>query len=97
MIHTQAADVPLAHQVENQRMHSGEDFGIFDADGRQIVDVEEAPVVDLIHRDAPEAEAIGFALEQPLQAVEAAGLAAASVDFSQRVIDGRRRFGAGLQ
>ena len=88
MIHAQAADVAPAHQVENQRMHRGEHFGIFHANGRQIVDVEEAPVIDLVHGDAPEAETVGFALEQPFQAVEAAGLAAAAVDFIQRRIDG---------
>ena len=97
MIHAQPANVALTHQIENQRMHRGEDFGIFHANGGEIVDVEEAAVVDLVHRDAPEAEAIGFAFQQPLQAVEAAGLTAPAVDFDQRGVDGFRGLRAGLQ
>ena len=81
VIHAQSANMALPHQIENQLMHRRKYFGIFHANSRQIVDVEEAPVVDLIHRNAPEAEAIGFALQQPLETIETARLPAPAVDF----------------
>ncbi len=69
-------------------MDRRENLGIFHANGRQIVDVEEAPVIDFINRNAPEAEPVGFAFEQPFQAVEATRIPSPAVDVSERLLDG---------
>ena len=55
------------HQLQHRRL--------LDADRRQVVDVEEAPVVDLLGGDAPEAQAVGLVAQQRLERVEAARIA----------------------
>ena len=65
----------LAQELECLLVHRLEHVGFLDADGRQIVDVEEAAVIDLLGRDAPVAEAVGLIGEERLEAVEAARVA----------------------
>ena len=52
---------------------------VFDAQSRQLVDVEEAPVVDLVRRHAPIGEPIGLRGEERVQASEV-GLARVCVE-----------------
>src|SRR5258708_28221883 len=49
------------------------------AQADEVVDVEEAPIVDLVGRDAPERQAIGLAFEQLMQRAEALGRAGPTV------------------
>ena len=44
MIHPQAVDDALAHELEDLRVGDGEDLRVLDPHGREVVDVEEAPV-----------------------------------------------------
>ena len=50
-----------------------EDLRVLDAQAGERVDVEEAPVVDLVRRRAPVREAVGLRLEQLVEPVEARG------------------------
>ena len=52
-----------------------EDLRIFGAQRGELVDVEEAAVVDVVRRDAPVGEAERLAFEQRVQRVEAGGIA----------------------
>ena len=54
-------------RVENLRQ--------FHPDGGEIVDVEEAPVVDFLRRDPPEGEAIGLIVQQRIERIETARIA----------------------
>src|SRR5262249_55586541 len=54
MVDAQAGNVAFFYQAEDQCVNRGEDFGLLDANGGQFVDVEEAAVVDLVRRHAPE-------------------------------------------
>src|SRR5690606_15984873 len=72
-----------------QTMNRREDIGIFDADRCQRVDVEEAPVVDLVGRRAPGREPIRLRLEQVVQLVEARRVTGRAVDPRHRGPDVR--------
>ena len=54
MVDAQSRRLPLLQETKNQLMRCLKDFGALHADGSQVVDVEEAPVVDLVGGHAPE-------------------------------------------
>src|SRR5215471_2962896 len=60
MVDAQAGDVAFFYQAKHQFVNRGEDFRLLDANRRQFVDVEEAAVVDLVRRHAPETQQISL-------------------------------------
>ena len=58
---------PSAIRRADQAMGGIEGARVLDANAGEIVDVEEAPVVDLAAGDAPERDAIVLALQQAVQ------------------------------
>ena len=69
---------------------AAEDLGQLHADGRQLVDVEEAAVVDFLGGDPPEGQPVGLPLDQAVQQVETARVAGRAVERPHRGVDGRR-------
>ena len=63
-----------------ERVHALEDRRVLRADRRQLVDVEEAPVVDLFAGDAPVRQPVGLDGEQVVERVEAVRLAFDAVE-----------------
>ena len=47
MVEAQAGHEALAQEAKDQRVHRREDVGLLDADGGQVVDVEEPAIVNL--------------------------------------------------
>ena len=80
MIDAQPRHRALPHQAEEQPVGGLEDLGLLHADGRQLVDVEEAPVVDLLARHAPVGGAIGLVGQQRVQQVHALRVARLAVE-----------------
>ena len=78
---------PLRDQFEEQAVRIFKDFRQFHADGCEIVDVEEAAVVDFLRRDAPESEPIGLIVQERVERVETACVPGGAVDFLQRCVD----------
>ena len=72
---------PAADQFEEQTVRLVEDFRQFHPDRGEIVDVEEAPVIDFLRRDAPESEPIGLIVQQLVERVETARVARRAVDL----------------
>jgi hypothetical protein len=66
-----------------------EHAAVFDANRREIVDVKEPPVVDLVSSNAPVREAVPLGVEQPFELVERPRLALLAVKCFQRSRDGR--------
>ena len=64
----------LGHQPGQKAVGGVEDLGILHADGGQLVDVEEAPVVDLLAGHAPVGQPIELLVEQGIEEVEGAGV-----------------------
>ena len=64
-----------ADQLEQQFMRRVEHLRQFHPDRGEIVHVEEAPVVDLLGRDAPEGETIRLIVQELIERIEAPRLA----------------------
>ena len=71
VIDPQTIDAPLANEAEYGFVHAIEDLVLLDAQPGKIVDVEEAPVVDVARRDPPMRQPIGLGFEQAVQRPEA--------------------------
>src|SRR5258708_36735493 len=84
MIDPHSRYVAFAHEIEHQRVHRRKYFGILYPDCSQIVDIEEATVVDLVSGNTPETQAIRLIGEHALQCIKAARVAFASVHVVQR-------------
>src|SRR5512139_3599528 len=74
MVDAQARHGSLAHEAEHETVRRLEDRRILHADRRQLVDVEEAPVVDLVTGGLPERGPVCLARDQFVQLVEASGI-----------------------
>ena len=62
---------PSAISARDQLVHVAERPRVLDPQPGQIVDVEEAPVVDARHREPPVGEAVVLPLQQPMQRADA--------------------------
>src|SRR5262245_19286523 len=58
MITAQTGHLTATQQPQNNPVHGLEDLEFFNTDRRQMVDIEKSPIVDLIRRHPPVAEAI---------------------------------------
>ena len=85
MIDAQAVDHAALDQLEDEPVRAVEHAALIHAQRREIVDVEEAPVVDLIDRDAPVRQPIRLRIEQRVERVEAARIARRAVERARRV------------
>ena len=92
MVDPQAIDPTALDELEHLAMHALKHFGHLDANRGQLVDVEEAAVVDFVGRDPPIAKTVRLLVEKRLESIEAGWLAAAAVEFMQ----GRRQGVANL-
>ena len=75
MIDPEPGHDAVAHQPEDEAVGLLEDRGHLHANGGQLVDVEEPPVVDLLAGHAPVRHAIGLLAEQPVEQVEGGRIA----------------------
>ena len=90
MVHPHPADQALLEPVPQQRVRQLEHLVPLRADAGQVVDVEEAPVVDAIGH-AVGGQAPGLTLQQIVQRIEAARIAHMAVVGSQPCLqDGPR-------
>ena len=87
VIDPQAVHVAADQQVEHKLVASVEDLGILHADGRQVVDVEEAAIVDLVGGRLPVREPIDLGVEQLVEAVEAVRVAGRAVELPDVRLD----------
>jgi len=71
MVDAQTIDQAIADQLENLRVGFLEYHRTFDAQAAQLVDVEEAPPVDVVTRGAPAGQPVILPLEQAVQTAEA--------------------------
>ena len=79
-------DPALADQVEQEPVRRLEHGGILHPDRRQVVDVEEPPVVDLVPGDPPVRDAIRLRGQHGVEPVEALRLAGSAVHEPDHVL-----------
>ena len=87
MVHPEAGDLAFADETEDQLVTRREDLGALHADGGQIVDVEEAPVVDLVASYPPVGQPVGLLGEESVEVVEAGRLSRHSIEQADVVLD----------
>ena len=87
MIDSQAVDLVRGGELEQVSVRGLEHGVVFHPQGGEIVDVEKAPIVDLVGSHPPVRNAIRLRLEQGVQRVEAARLAWRAVELLQRPVD----------
>ena len=87
MVDAQPLDLALGDEIENEAVGGVEHRRVFHAQRGEVVDVEKAPVVDLVGGDTPVGEAVALELDQLVQQVEAGGITGAAVEFRQIVGD----------
>ena len=88
MVDAQAGHEALAQEAKDQPVHRREDVGVLDADGGQVVDVEEPAIVNLLGGHAPVAETVGLLGQEGRQAIETPRLALAAVHRRDHGRDG---------
>ena len=84
MVDADAVERPIPQPTEHQLVGVVEDLGVFDADGCQAVDVEEAAVVQVPAGRLPAGEAIVLLLEKVVETV------AVATDRTQHGVHGGR-------
>ena len=87
MVQTQAVYLALGQKVKNKTMGGIEYCWLFDTHAREVIDIEEAAVVDLVGGNAPVRKPIALKLDQIVQLVETDGISSAAVEFGQIVGD----------
>ena len=87
VVDPQAGDDALAGEAEGERVERLEHRRVLHPHRRELVDVEEAPVVDLVGGHPPVAEAVTLVGEQRLEPVEACRVARAAVEVFERAVD----------
>ncbi len=87
MVHPDPPDLALADQAKDQLVACREDLGALHPDGGQIIDVEEAAIVDLIPGHPPVGEPVGLLGEERIQVVEACGVSGGAVEQPNVVVD----------
>jgi hypothetical protein len=74
VIDPQALEPAVADHLEDEAVRLREHLRIFDAHAGQIVDIEEAPVVDVVDGDAPEGQPVVLVPEQIVERVGRPGI-----------------------
>src|SRR6185437_10992168 len=80
VIDTNTRNHSLGQQAAEHAMSSSEDARVFHAQADQIVDIEEAAVIDLFAGNAPVRKPVHLEFQQQMQKVEAMRLVGVSVD-----------------
>ena len=81
MIDPQPRYRAFLQELEHEAVRFLEHVRILHPDGRQLVDVEKAPVVDLLGRHSPVRQAVGLLAKQRVEQVEGGGDAGLAVQL----------------
>src|SRR5687768_9077905 len=93
MINAQSLNAAVTDEPEDDLMNRAEHFRQLDSDRRKVIDVEEAPVIDLVRRNAPERQAVRLIVEETFEVVEAGRRARRPVDVRKDLFHGVTHLG----
>ncbi len=85
VVESDALHAAFPDHATEQAVCGVEERAVLHANAGELVDVEEAPVVDLVGADPPEGQPVVLALEQRVQRPEALRIAGGAVECSGRV------------
>src|SRR5262249_51338189 len=75
------------NEAHDQLVSGGEECRLLHAHADQIIDIEKAPVIDLIRCSSPMGQTIGKRLQQIVKTIETARLARLAVDGPERIVN----------
>lgn len=87
MVDAQAVHPLRVEQLEDQAVRRLEDLRLLHAQRRQLVDVEEVPVVDLVAGNAPVGEPVGLRADDGIERIDAGAIVRAAVQQRERGVD----------
>ena len=93
MVDSQSLDLAFADEPHEQAVGVLEHLRVLHAYRRQLGDVEEPPVVDLLSGNAPEGKPVRLGIEQRVQAVEAGRVALFAVHLLYHCIESGAELG----
>ena len=95
MVEPESADAAFGQQAaQSQFVGRGKNLRIIHPQAGQVVDVEKSAVIDFLGRNPPIRQPVSLRFQQPMQGVEAAGIAAAA-PFAQRTASPARAGASG--
>ena len=83
--------LPCAHEFEDSRWVASKTASFSTRRARKSIDVEEAPIVDVVGGDAPVGEPIGLRFQQLMQGIEAGRLVGVAARSAHSGFDGLRQ------
>ena len=90
MIDAQPFHQALRQPAPQQLVGLGKNAGVFHAQAHQVIDVEEAPVIDFLRRNAPVRQPVWLRLQYAVQRIKGAALAGIAVHLAQRALHNSR-------
>ena len=88
VIDTQAGNGAVRQQLQQPGMRGREDLALLLTYGSQLIDGEEAAVVDLFPRRTKGGEAVALGIQQLIERIEAVGLLGSAIDPGDASLDG---------
>src|SRR5689334_19984918 len=79
MVNAQPRNFPLCDMPHHQLVNDPKDFGFFDSDTREGVNVKKAPIIDFMKSCFPIGQAISLRFEQGMQFIKALRMAWLSI------------------
>src|SRR5215469_13541878 len=87
MVDAESVNLAFAQESEYEFVGLVEDKLRLLSQGSEVVDVEKAPVIDVVGGNPPIGEAIGLRLDQLVQGIERGGIAGFPVHFSNALFE----------
>ena len=80
MVDSEPGDGALADETKDEAVCFRENTWVLCPDGRQLVDIEEASIVDFLSCNTPVGEAVDLVVEKSVQEIEAPRVAGSAVE-----------------
>src|SRR5438132_11965132 len=87
MIDAQAIHFSVADELQNETMGGIENRLVLHSYTGQVVDVEEAAIVDVVRGHPPACQPVSLSFDELMQSVETAGIARGTTDFPHVFLD----------
>ena len=93
MVDAEPGDPPGTDETKDEPVRVGEDIRVLHADGRELIDVEEASVVDLLPGHPPKRDPVRLLSQQLVEEVERSRILGRPVEAADGLVEERLDLG----
>jgi hypothetical protein len=93
VVDAESGDPPGPDETKDEPMSLGEDVRVLHADGRELIDVEEASVVDLLPGHPPKCDPVSLLGQQLVEEVEGSRILGRPVEAADGLVKERLDLG----